>query len=328
MAEYVIGVDLGGTKIMTARVSLAGTVQAQVRERTPAEQGVDAVIDAMVGTVARMLQGVDPAGLTGVGVGAPGPLDPQTGILYGPPNLPGWDHVPLRDILGARLQQLVGRPVPVACANDANAAALGEFRFGVGRSHPGLRHLAYMTISTGIGGGVIADGRIFEGAHGMAAEIGHVCVDMNGPRCNCGNIGCIEAIAAGPAIARQGSALVAAGHAPLLAQLAHGAPDAVTTELVEAAARQGDPDAGALIEQTGVALGVAVVNILHMYNPEMVVIGGGVAKMGALLFDPIRATVQARAMPAFRRAVTIVPATLGDLVGVLGAAALVLQDRP
>ena len=327
MAGYVVGIDLGGTKIMSARVNLQGEVEAQVRELTLATEGSAAVIDRMVNTVERVLEGADPAGLLGVGVGAPGPLDPQTGVLYRPPNLPGWERVPLRDILSARLAVRLGRPVRVEAENDANAAALGEFRFGVRKQHPNLRHMVYITVSTGIGGGLIADGRIFEGAHGMAAEIGHMTVDMHGPRCNCGNIGCIEAIAAGPAIARQGGEIVALGRGPLLSALAGGEPEAVTTQMVEDAARAGDPDALALIERTGVALGVAVVNVLHLYNPEMVVIGGGVAKIGAMLFDPLLRTVEERAMPAFRRDAEIVPAALGDFVGVLGAAALVLQDH-
>lgn len=328
MAEYVIGIDLGGTKILTARCDMYGKVQAQVRETTPATEGVEAVISTMIHTVDHVLAGCDPDTLVGVGVGVPGPLDPRTGILYAPPNLPGWDRVPVQTILGTRLEARLGRAVFVAAANDANAAALGEYRFGVGRHRPDLREMVYITISTGVGGGVILNGRIFEGAAGMAAEVGHVTVDMNGPRCNCGNIGCVEAIAAGPAIARRGGALVAAGRAPMLAKLAGGAPAGVTTAMVEYAARQGDADALALIEQTGTALGVAVVNVLHMFNPQLVVIGGGVAKMGALLFDPILATVRARAMPAILRGVEIVPAVLGDLVGVLGAAALVLHDRP
>jgi glucokinase len=327
MAEYVVGIDLGGTKILTARCDLEGTVLAQTRELTLADEGLDAVMGRLLHTVDQVLADADPAGLLGVGVGAPGPLDPQTGVLYGPPNLPGWEEVHLSAILGRHLKTRLGRTVRVQAGNDANAAALGEFRFGVGRNYFGLRHMVYMTVSTGIGGGVIAGGKIYEGATGMAAEIGHVSVDMNGPRCNCGNIGCIEAIAAGPAIDRQGGELVAAGKAHILSRLVAGEPEAVTTRLVEAAAREGDPDALALIERTGVALGVAVVNCLHSYNPQLVVIGGGVAKMGALLLDPMLATVRARAMPAILRGVDIVPAALGDRVGVLGAAALILQDR-
>ncbi|HET7081366.1 MAG TPA: ROK family protein [Chloroflexia bacterium] len=328
MDEYVIGIDLGGTKILTARFDLRGQVLAQVREQTRAEEGPDAVINRMAGTVQAVMQGVDPAGLVGVGVGSPGPIYPATGVVSRPPNLPGWDNVPLRDILRDRLRAQLGRTVPVETGNDANVAALGEFRFGVGRQFPAVRHLVYFTVSTGIGGGVIAGGRIADGAHGIAAEVGHMTVDLNGPLCNCGNIGCIEAIAAGPAIARRGADLVATGRAPLLTRLANSEPEAVTTAMVDEAARQGDPDALALLEYTGRAFGFAVVNIVHLFNPQIVAIGGGVAKMGDLLFDPVRAVVQAHAQPAFQQDLRIVPAALGDLAGVLGAAALVLQDYP
>ncbi len=324
MAQHLIGIDLGGTKILTARCDLEGHVEAQARDLTP--QGLERVIDRMTDLVDRVLQGTHPADLAGVGVGAPGPLEPKSGVLFGAANLPGWNRVPLRDILTARLESRLGRAVRVVVANDANAAALGELRFGAGRRYPGVHDLVYITISTGIGGGVIADGRVFAGANGMAGEIGHMTVDLNGPLCKCGNVGCVEAIAAGPAIARAGAALVAAGRAHRLAQLAHGDPERVTTALVEAAARSGDPDARAVVAEAGRALGAAVVNVLHLYNPQLVVIGGGVAKMGDLLLDPIRAAVAAHAIPAIRRDVPIVPAALGDLVGVLGAAALVLQD--
>ncbi|HUS15384.1 MAG TPA: ROK family protein [Chloroflexia bacterium] len=328
MADYVIGVDLGGTKIMTARCDRQGTVLAQVRESTPASEGVDAVIGCMVDSVADVLVDADPVGLIGVGVVAPGPMDPATGVLYNAPNLPGWDRVPLRAIMTARLSERLGRPIRVATGNDANGAALGEYYFGLQRTHPELHHVVYMTVSTGIGGGVIIDGRVFAGAHGMAAELGHITVDMHGPRCGCGNIGCVEALAAGPAITRRGAALVAAGKAPLLTQLVAGEPEAVTTRLVEDAARAGDPDVLDLITQVSTALGVAVVNAVHMYNPQVVVIGGGVAKMGALLLDPLEATVRARAMPSFLLDFRILPATLGDYVGVLGAAALAFKDLP
>jgi glucokinase len=328
MNEYVVAIDLGGTKILTARLDLQGQVLAQAREQTRAEQGPDAVINRMLGTVQAVMQGADPGRLVGVGVGSPGPIYPATGVVTRPPNLPGWDYVPLRDILRDRLRAQLGREIRVETGNDGNVAALGEFRFGAGRQFPGITHLVYFTVSTGIGSGVIADGRIYDGAHGIAVEIGHMTVDINGPPCNCGNLGCIEAIAAGPAIARRGAGLVAGGRAPLLTRLAGSEPEAVTPALVEEAARQGDPDAIALLEYTGRAFGFAVVNTLHLYNPQVVVIGGGVAKIGNLLFDPVRAVVQAHAQPAFRQDLRIVPAALGDLVGVLGAAALVLQDYP
>lgn len=321
---YIVGVDLGGTKILTARCDLAGRVLAQARLPTRADEGQEAVLGRIFDTIRAVLADCDPAQLLGVGIGTPGSLDVATGVLFNPSNLPGWTEIPLRALLRGWLQEQYGRIVRVEVGNDANAAALGEYRFGAGAAYPGLRHMVYMTVSTGIGGGIISDGRLLLGRRGMAGEVGHITVDVHGPRCACGNIGCLEVLAAGPAIARAGAALVAQGRAPILAQLVDGEPARVTGELVVQAAGQADPDAGALLAQIGYYLGVGVVTMIHLFNPELVCIGGGVSNAGAMLFDPLIATVDALALPSMRAGVDIVPARLGDQVGVLGAAALVL----
>jgi glucokinase len=321
---YVVGIDLGGTKILTARCNREGRVLAQARRPTQAGDGPDGVLGRIYATIEAVLADANPAELLGVGIGTPGTLDVESGTVFAPANLPGWTRVPLRELLSAWLQARVGRPVPVAVANDANAAALGEYRFGAGAAYPGLRHMVYMTISTGIGGGIITDGRLLAGRRGMAGELGHITIDVHGPRCACGNIGCLEVLAAGPAIARGGADLVGSGRAPLLAGLVSGEPERVTAELVVQAARADDPDAAALLARTGYYLGVGVVTLIHLFNPELICLGGGVAKMGDLLFDPLIATVDDLALPAMREGVGIVPATLGDQVGVLGAAALLL----
>jgi glucokinase len=320
--SYIVGIDLGGTKILTARCDLRGQVMAQARQPTGAEEGLQAVMGRIFQTVETVMADCDPAHLLGVGVGAPGPLDVYTGVLFEPPNLPGWTQVPVRELLSNWLRERFGRPVRVEVGNDANAAALGEYRFGVGAERPGLRNMVYMTVSTGIGGGIINDGRLLLGWRGMAGEVGHMTVDVHGPRCNCGNIGCLETLAAGPAIRRAGVALVASGRAPLLSQLVSGEPERVTAELVERAAKQDDPDACALMARVGHYLGVGVVNMIHLFNPELVCIGGGVSKAGDLIFLPLIETVDALALASMRKGVAIVPARLGDQVGVLGAAAL------
>jgi glucokinase len=321
---YLVGVDLGGTKILTARCDLQGRVLAQARQPTHAARGPEVVLGRIFDTIREVIGASDPAQLRGVGIGSPGALDVARGVVFDPANLPGWTEVPLRDLVSAWLAEQFGRPVRVEVGNDANAAALGEYRFGVGRDRPGLRHMVYLTVSTGVGGGVITEGRVLLGRHGMAGEVGHMTIDVQGPRCNCGNIGCLEVLAAGPAIARAGEALVASGRAPLLARLVGGEPERVTTELVVQAAGQDDPDALALLARIGTYLGMGVVNLIHLFNPELVCIGGGVAKAGSLLFDPLIATVDELALPAMRAGVAIVPATLGDQAGVLGAAALIM----
>jgi glucokinase len=321
---YLVGIDLGGTKILTARCTLQGAIVAQKRVPTEAAMGPKAILRRIVKTVLDVTAGCDPAGLRGVGVGAPGGVDINTGVLAYAPNLPGWHNVPLRDILSSWLREAFGHPVRVAVGNDANAAALGEYRFGAGAARPGLRHMVYLTVSTGIGGGIISDGRLLQGRQGMAGEVGHMTIDVHGPRCKCGNIGCLEILAAGPAIARAGQELVATGRAPLLSQLVGGEPERVTAPLVQEAAQAGDPDACALMAQIGRYVGVGVINLIHLFNPEVVCIGGGVAKAGPLLFAPLIATVDELALPSMRAGVAIVPPLLGDQIGVQGAAALLL----
>src|SRR5215472_7173966 len=201
----VIGVDLGGTQIRTA--VLRG---AQLLSRVSLLTGVDPAPERVISRIYDAIgQALDEAHTTldqiaGIGIGAPGPLDNRTGVVFAPPNLPGWDRVPLRDIF----EKNYASKIPIFVENDANAAGLAEYLFGAGR---GSRDMVYLTISTGIGGGVIVDGNIMEGARGTAGELGHMTIDWHGERCNCGNIGCLEQIASGTAIARHANEAIAAG---------------------------------------------------------------------------------------------------------------------
>jgi len=318
MGKSIIGVDLGGTQIRAALMDEDGNILNRVSELTLAEEGPEAVISRIKEAIRGAAGAVDWAQIRGIGIGAPGPLDPWTGVIHKAPNLPGWHEVPLRDLIAETFN------VPTYVGNDANLAALAERRFGAGK---GIDDLIYMTISTGIGGGVIVGGELLLGAHGLAGEIGHQTIDINGPRCNCGNIGCLEVLAAGPAIARRAVDLIQSGAETSIVELAQGDLNRVTAELVTKAAKGGDQVAIEIIHRAGFYIGVGIVNVLHIFNPELVIIGGGVSKAGDLLFDPIRATVRERAMEAFVRHVRIVPAALGDDVGLLGTAALVLQQE-
>ena len=319
----IIGIDLGGTKILGILADEHGAVRKRVRKATEGQKGPDHVIGCMVEMIQEL---IPPEGLDGIGVGVPGPMDSVKGIVYEPPNLPGWKDVPLRDLMLARLK--LPKEVPFTIVNDANAAALAEFQFGAG-SHRVLgrpiRNMVYLTISTGIGGGVIADGSLLLGTAGMAGELGHMVIDLFGPRCNCGNRGCLESLASGPALAREGAVVVAARRETSMSDTVGGDPAKVTAQIVEEAAKAGDPEALKLMEREGLMVGVGVVNCVHAFDPQLVVLGGGLTNAGDLLFDPVRATVAERVMPAYRGTFEIVPAALGNDVGALGAVAAALE---
>ncbi len=317
MSDLVLAVDVGGTRTRAAVVNDQGRVLARTSFATRPERGVDDTL-ARIDSAVRQVLGTTPlADVRGIGVTAPGPLDPWTGELFSPPNMPGWEHVPLKQYIEERF----GRPTLVG--NDANLAALGEHRFGAGR---GVNDMIYLTISTGIGGGVILGGKLFVGAHGFAGEVGHQTVEARGPRCNCGNIGCLEIMASGPAIAREARSAIAAGEATSMLELAGGKVEAITGEHITQAALAGDALARSLYARAGFYIGVGIVNLIHLFNPDLFVLGGGVTNAGELLFAPIRQTVDERAIPIMRKGVRIERAELRDDVGLLGATALVLQQ--
>jgi len=348
MAQLVIGVDLGGTQI---RALLADTdtdlhvwsgrtlssekspdrrlcprrrrarspISAKVCDRaatlTRAADGLEAVIGRIEDTV-RQVVGDTPWRLVrGIGIGAPGPVDPRAGLVVDPPNLPGWRDVPLRQIMADAFG------LPVHLGNDANLAALAEHAYGAG---VGVDDLVYVTLSTGIGGGIIAGGQLLLGTRGLAGEIGHQVLVDDGPLCGCGKRGHMEALASGPAIARMAREEVAQGRGHHLLRLARGAIEAIDARLVAQAAREGDPTAQEIIRRAATYVGIGLANVCNMLNPEMIILGGGVSQIGDLLFDTVRKTVAQRAMLGNRQ-VRIVPAALGDDVVLLGAVALVTR---
>jgi len=315
----VIGIDLGGTKISTALVDTAGTIIAHDYRETHATEGQKAVIERMLDAARRVMvrAGVNQAQVAAAGIGAPGPLDVEAGVVVAPPNLPGWDRVPLRRLIESRLG------ITTFLENDANAAALGEYRFGAGR---GVEHMIYVTASTGIGGGLILNGRLYHGASGMAGEIGHITIMPYGPLCGCGNRGCLEALASGTAIARQAGERVARGAPTLIADLAGGDPERVTAKLVAEAASQGDMEAQEILAEAMHYLGIGMANLVNLFNPQLIVIGGGLTNIGEMLFGPVQRAIDRRALPTLAQAVRVVRAELGDNAGVLGAAAVALAQ--
>ncbi|WP_292417744.1 ROK family protein [Mesorhizobium sp.] len=314
MSTIALAFDLGGTELRGALVERSGEVVKRVSAPTLAGAGSEAVIGQIIALADRLLKEHPQAKVSGIGMCAPGPLDPKAGIVIGPPTLAGWHNVPLIDILSRQFG------LPVRLENDANAAALGEWRFGAGR---GAGSLVFVTVSTGIGGGVVADGHIYHGRRGLAAEIGHMTITGEGDRCFCGNVGCFEAVASGTALGRRATRLTKPGDGSVLRRLSDDGD--VSARHVVDAARAGDAAARELVETEAKWLGIGFTNLLHLYSPDLIVMGGGLANGFDLLAPGIRATVDERAMKAYRD-VPIVPAELGDRAGLVGAASLILWE--
>lgn len=317
MGQFVVAIDLGGTKILAAVVDREGRVVARARRETP-QAGPVAVAAAMDSAAreAMSFAGIALEEVLALGVGAPGPLDPERGIVFSPPNLKGWEEVPLADLMREYF------PLPVVLENDANAAAAGEWWRGAGR---GVDDLVYLTVGTGIGGGLILRGELYRGAEGLAGEIGHVNVLPDGPLCGCGARGCLEAVASGPAIARMARQAVEEGRGKKILDHAQGHLEAITARVVEEAARDGDEAAREIFWKAGTYIGIVVGSLINLLNPRRVVIGGGVARAGELLFGPLQDAARAHSFPRAFQLAEILPALLGDDAGVVGVAAVVLQ---
>jgi glucokinase len=272
--SFAVGVDLGGTNLRIAAVNTQGELLQKVTTGTKVALGRDGVISEMVAAIRELAAKFQrPSGsssaftLAGVGIGVPGIIDERTGMLRESPNLPGWNDYPVRDEIERRLG------APVILENDANAAAMGEKWLGAAREAP---HMCMVTLGTGVGGGLVLDGRIWHGMTGMAGELGHVTVDPNGPRCNCGNVGCVEQFASATAIVRMAREAISSGKAPELARAAAGDPE-FSAKIVHNFAMQGDKPAQEIFRKVGWALGILIADLVNALNLNMYVIGGGVS---------------------------------------------------
>lgn len=308
------GIDLGGTELRAALVDDTGAVVAHARTRT-SQGGPDAVIGQMLALIDEITASGDYSPPVGVGVGAPGPLDSTLGLVQSPPNLRGWSDVPLARILSDRLG------LPVVLDNDGHVAALAEWAFGAARA---TDNFVYITVSTGIGGGVVVDGHLLRGRGGRAGHIGHMIMTDADVRCSCGNRGCWEALAAGPALATAACEAIAMEPDSLIRSLAGDGP--IDARIVGVAARAGDDLALRLIRREAELLGAGITSLIHLYSPERVILGGGLSALFDLMQPTIEAVLAERVMPTFRET-RLVKAALGDRTGVVGAAALVLQPR-
>jgi glucokinase len=305
------GIDLGGTKILAVLLAENGALLNKSEVSTNAQEGSEAVIQRMIRLINDCLD--DSQQLVSIGVATAGTLNAQEGVVALASNL-GWTDVPL----GQRLKQAFG--VPVSIENDANAAAYGEWAVGAGR---GTKDCVYVTVSTGIGAGIVSAGRLVRGRDASAGELGHITIDWNGPKCPCGNVGCLELYASGTAIGRRARQLTEEipGQAVSLIQIAGGDP--ITSRHVAEAATSGDLLSIRILQEAGQALGAGLVSIIHAMNPEVLIIGGGAASIGAPLLDPAKRVIEERAIRTMAAGVRIVPPMLGKEAGAIGAALLV-----
>lgn len=317
--RYILGVDLGGTNIVCGAMSADGASQYAMQSiPTRADLGGDAVVERIVQLCEKVIAetiaetGCARSDFLGVGIGSPGPLDREQGIVIVTPNL-GWTDFPLRDKVAGPLG------MPGALDNDANCATLGEWWIGAAR---GARQVVGLTIGTGIGGGLILNGALYHGASDAAGELGHITIDSTGRKCGCGNYGCLEAYASGPAIAQRAREALHGGEASIMPSLVDGDLSKITAATVFAASHQGDELAGHVVRDTAKFLGIGVANFLNIFNPEVVVIAGGVTQAGEALFEPLRAEVKRRAFAPAVEACRIVPGELHGNAGVVGAVAI------
>jgi glucokinase len=301
---WVIGVDLGGTKIAAGLVTPHNKIVEKIYVNTDISAGPAAVIERIAGCVEQLFTAL-PAGekVTTISVCCPGPLDHVAGVVLDPPNLTGWINIPLQQMLEERL----GLPAPIE--HDAKAAALGEFYFGAGRE---VNDMVFVVVGTGVGAAIIINGELYRGPTNSAGEVGHITVDMNGPACSCGSNGCVEVYVAGPDLAERFREAVAGQQLEL--------PQELDGRYVAEQAAQGQPQARQVFAQAGQALGVAIASMAHLLDIDFYVIGGSVAQAGDLLLEPTRAAVRYRAFESIGSRVKVVASPLGDDAAILGCA--------
>jgi glucokinase len=312
----ILGVDVGGTKVAVGLVDRNGKILTQGRKPMVANGTAEAGLQAVASAI-DSLASSSPDGIHSIGICAPGPLDPKTGVVLNPPNLPCWRDFPLAEKLVSMYH------VPVRVDNDANAAALAETKWGAAR---GYRYVFYATIGTGIGSGIVLDGRIYHGNTGSAGEGGHVSIDYSGPLCGCGKRGCIEILAAGPAIGARARAKLAAGSRSVILELAKGNLADVTSEMVGKAYGAGDPLAREVLQETVELLTAWLGNIVDLLDPDVLVMGGGVAAMLQPFLDEMKTRLPAWCVNPRASDIPLLMAHYGADAGIAGGAALCSGD--
>lgn len=315
MKKYRIGVDVGGTNVKIALVDLDGKIAYSNTVPTRAEMGYEAGVNNIKQAIKDIMQESNQSNKTieAIGFGLPGQIDYKEGMVKNLPNIPGWVNIPLAKIIEDEFS------IPTRLDNDVRCAALGELNFGAGK---GCENLICITVGTGIGSGIILNGKLVRGAANAAGEIGHIKMEMNGgPLCGCGDYGCFEAYASGPAIVTMAKEYISGGKSAKYKEMA--ADGIITPYIVAQAALQGDTVSIQIFKQMGKIIGTGLASVVNLLNPEKIIIGGGVADAGEILLEPIRRTIQDRAMPIQANSLKVVPAQLANAAGVIGASLLI-----
>ncbi|MDL1900622.1 ROK family transcriptional regulator [Anaerolineae bacterium CFX9] len=316
---YVVGVDVGATSVDCAIADFSRHILASGSREIDVREGPEVTLTIIRDMVMEALKetGISPEKIYGFGIGVPGPVDFAAGVLIAPPIMPGWNGYPIREFIRETFTQAV-----VVVDNDVNVMALGELRYGAGMLH---ENFIFVKVGTGIGAGIVAKGAIYRGADGCAGDIGHICADRSGPICHCGNIGCLEAIAAGPAIAARATEAMNAGKSAIFAKYAAQHNGILTAVDVGRAASEGDPVANQIIHESGRFIGEVLATLVNFFNPSMILIGGGVSNIGHQFLAAIRRGVLHRSLPLSTRHLRIDISPMGAQAGVFGAIALAME---
>jgi glucokinase len=318
MGKVIVGVDIGGTNVKVGLVSLGGVVYKKAVFSTKAYPTKAKLIKALLSHIESLIAegNIKRKDIRGIGIGSPGLVDSDRGIIHYLVNIAGFTQVPLKRIIEKRLR------IPTFLDNDVNVVCLGELYYGRGK---GARNMVCITLGTGVGGGIVINGALYRGSSLSAGEVGHATINEHGPSCNCGNYGCMETYVGNAAIVKHALRRLRNNKKSLMYELAQRKTSNITPKIISEAANRGDAVAKDILQETGQHIGVGLSTIVNILNPERIIIGGGVAEAGKILFDAIRMTVQKRAMRVPAQTVSIVKSKLGQDAGLIGAAALVKQ---
>lgn len=308
-----IGIDVGGTNVKIALVDEKGSIIYSNSVPTRAEMGYEYTVNNIKQAIKDLMNESKCTDIAGIGFDFPGQIDYKNGIVRLAPNIPGWINVPIAEIIENEFK------IPTKIDNDVHCAALGELKFGAGKD---CENFICMTVGTGIGSGIVINGKLVRGVSNAAGELGHIKLEMNGgPLCGCGDYGCLEAFASGPSIVKMAEEYIMGGKSTKFREMANGSP--ITPFTIAEAAKQGDPVAKRIFTIMGEYIGYGLTSVVNLLNPEKIIIGGGVADAGDILLNPIKETIKKRAMFVAGSAVEIVPAQLGNSAGVIGASLLI-----